>query len=213
MQFVQTIKKLASKLSWPTIWLLIVILLVFAGIRAFGMFGNTAEQNAFEIRYLDHPIIASIHMVAGLLFVVFAPFQFSKKFRTGNLNRHRMIGRVLMICALIAGAYGIISGMQLPVYGGLASASAVWFFGPIFLFSVMRAWWCVRNKKIAQHREWMIRTLAIGLGVGTQRLMVAIFMFNGYTMADGFGPALWVGIGLNLLVGEIWINLSRIKSN
>ena len=77
----------------------------------------------------------------------------------------------------------------------------------------MRAWWCARNKKIAQHREWMIRALSIGLGVGTQRLILAIFIVNGYGMSEGFGPALWLGFGLNMVVSEIWINLSRMKSN
>jgi uncharacterized membrane protein len=213
VEVVPSIKKLGAKLSWPMIWFLIVVLLIFAGIRAFDMFGNVLEHDAFEIRYLDHPIIASIHMVTGLLFVVLAPFQFSKKFRNHNLKRHRLMGRVLMASALIAGAYGIISGIQLPVYGGLASATSIWFFGSIFLFSVMRAWWCARNKKIAQHREWMIRALSIGLGVGTQRLVLVILQINGYGMSEGFGPALWLGLGLNLVVGEIWINLSRSKSN
>lgn len=209
MPIVQTFKKLGARLSWPTIWLLVVVLLVFAGLRAFDMFANMLEHDSFEIRYLDHPIIASTHMLTGLLFIILAPLQFSKKFRNQSLTRHRMLGRVLMTSGLIAGIYGIISGIELPVYGGLASASSIWFFGPIFLFSILRAWWSARNKRIAQHREWMIRALSIGLGVGTQRLIVGILQINGYAMSESFGPSLWLGLGLNLVIAEIWINLSR----
>ncbi len=212
MEIIQSVKKLGSRLSWPTVWLLTVVLLVFAGVRVFDMFLSSSEHDSFEIRYLEHPIIASIHMASGLLFLVLAPFQFSKKFRSSNLKRHRIMGRILMVSALIAGFFGITSGFEMPVYGGLASAASIWFFGPIFLFSVMRGWWCARNKKITQHREWMIRALSIGLGVGTQRLILAIFQINGYSMAEGFGPGLWLGLGLNLVIAEIWINLSRAKS-
>jgi hypothetical protein len=58
----------------------------------------------------------------------------------------------------------------------------------------------------------MIRTLAIALGVATQRVFIFIFMFtSGYSFDEIFGPALWLGFSINLLAAEIWINLSRTK--
>jgi uncharacterized membrane protein (DUF373 family) len=117
------------------------------------------------------------------------------------------MGRVLVVCALVSGIYGMVSLVVLPVFGGFPSATAGSLFGTIFLFCILRALWCARSQLIAAHREWMIRTLAIALGVATQR--VFIFMSTSdYHFEVIFGPALWLGFSINLLAAEIWINLS-----
>ncbi len=104
----------------------------------------------------------------------------------------------------------MVSAVVLPAFGGLASESAAWFFGPLFIISILRGYWCARTKKITKHREWMIRTFAIGLAVGTQRIILAILIaVFGYGFAEGFGPALWLGFGINLMVAETWINVTR----
>ncbi|MFT5571599.1 MAG: hypothetical protein ACI9FR_000518 [Cryomorphaceae bacterium] len=212
MSFDHLSKRTVSKLTWPVVVFLIIVLVVFTGIRVWDTFGGYTGDDLFETRYLDHPIISVIHMFCGITFLLFAPFQFSAKIRARNIRRHRMMGRVLVVCALVSGVYGIVSVVALPVFGGLSSASAGWLFGSIFLFCIMRALWCARNKLIAAHREWMIRTLAIALGVASQRVFIFVFMFaSGFSFEEIFGPALWLGFGINLMVAEIWINLSRTK--
>ena len=207
------IHRLGPKFGWPLVALCILILIVFAVLRAVHTYGiSPTPDHLFELRYLDHPIIAAIHMASGVAFILFAPLQFIKRVRNNNLSLHRGLGRVLVICALIAGAYGLIATIALPAFGGISSETAAWFFGLLFLFSLLRAYWCVRNKKIALHREWMIRAFAIGLGVGTQRLFLLILIpTTGYSFEAVFGSGLWLGFSLNLLIAEIWINVSRSK--
>jgi uncharacterized membrane protein len=128
-----------------------------------------------ELRYLEHPVLTAVHMLSGLIYILLALMQFSKKIRYKNIRLHRKLGRFLVICALISGIYGIVTTIVLPVFGELASETAAWFFGMLFIISLTLAYWCVRNKNIAEHREWMIRTFAIGLAVGTQRLLLVFF--------------------------------------
>jgi hypothetical protein len=65
---------------------------------------------------------------------------------------------------------------------------------------------------IPAHREWIMRAFAIGLGVGTQRILIFIFMpFQLAPFDQIFGPLLWLGIAINLLVAETWINVTRKK--
>jgi uncharacterized membrane protein YozB (DUF420 family) len=199
---------------WPLILLSILLLVVFAIFRLIDIFGTVPPLGTFEARYLDHPVTSVIHMLTGIIFIVLAPIQFLKKFRARNLNVHRWLGRVLIPFALVAGFYGMAASIILPGFGGIASETATWVFGPIFLFSLLRAYWCVRNKFIAQHREWMIRAFAIALAVGTQRLFLLVFMsFDGYDFEELFGPGLWFGFSANLLIAEIWINVSRSKGS
>jgi hypothetical protein len=53
------------------------------------------------------------------------PLQFSKKIRYKNIGLLRKLGRFLVICALISGIYGIVTTIVLPIFGGLASETAV----------------------------------------------------------------------------------------
>ncbi|NND01077.1 MAG: DUF2306 domain-containing protein [Gammaproteobacteria bacterium] len=206
----QLITRLGPKIAWSAAVILILVLVVFAAIRTIDTYGGEPQPGLFEARYLEHPLVTAVHMLTGLAFVVLAPLQLSRKFRTGNLGLHRGLGRVLVVCALLAGIYGMIATLVLPVFGGVASEAASWFFGLMFIFCLLRAYWCVRKRKIAQHREWMIRSFALGLGVGTQRLVLALMIaFTDYSMYENFGPALWLGFAINLVVAEIWLNHTR----
>jgi uncharacterized membrane protein len=205
------IHRYGPTVAWPLVALCILILIVFAVLRAAQTYGfSPTPDRLFELRYLDHPIISAIHMASGIAFVLFAPLQFIKRLRNNNLGLHRGLGRVLVSCALIAGSYGLIATVALPAFGGVSTETAGWFFGTLFIFSLLRAYWCARNKKIALHREWMIRAFAMGLAVGTQRLLLLILVpTTGQSFEAVFGSCLWLGFSINLLIAEVWINLSR----
>ena len=52
----------------------------------------------------------------------------------------------------------------------------------------------------------------MGLGVGTQRLVLLILMTTtDYSFEEVFGSGLWLGFSINLLIAEVWINMSRTK--
>ena len=191
---------------------LLLLLTIFAVIRTIDMLtGNPAESILFEARYFDHPVIAGMHMLFSIAFILLAPFQFSKKIRTKHRRLHRNLGRVLLTFATLSGIYGIAALIALPVFGGLASEAASWFFGPLFLWCIGAGYIHARNKRFTQHREWMIRLYAIGLGVGTQRFVLVLMQTAGEDFYEGFGPALWLGFSINLLIAEVWINRTRRK--
>ncbi|NND82091.1 MAG: DUF2306 domain-containing protein [Gammaproteobacteria bacterium] len=208
-----SILKNASRLGWCASGLLILILITFTIIRTLDLTTGTRPDNLFEARYFDFPVVTFVHMFTGLAFLVFAPLNFSQKFRSRYLPLHRLIGRILLACALVAGVLGILSALVLPVFGGVASETASWFFGLLFLFAISRAYWCARSRQIVLHREWIIRSFALALGVGTQRLVLVICQLTGYaTFEETFGPALWLGFTINMVIAEAWINLTRHKS-
>lgn len=210
----QTVKRFGPAIGWSAIALLIIVLLVFIVIRSMDTYGGDTPDQLFQTRYREHPLVTAVHMLAGFLFVLLAPLQFLPKLRARRLSLHRGLGRVLVSSAIIAGLYGLIASVTLPAFGGLPTETAAWFFGPLFLFSLIRALWCARRRKIAQHREWMIRAFAMGLAVGVQRILIPLLMiFGGYSFEAVFGPALWLGFGFNLLVAEFWINVTRIKES
>jgi hypothetical protein len=68
--------------------------------------------------------------------------------------------------------------------------SATVLFGVWFLICLVLAFRAIRGGDIAQHRRWMIRAFAIGVGVGTIRIWIALFVITGLlNLPAAFGPA------------------------
>ncbi len=56
----------------------------------------------------------------------------------------------------------------------------------------------------------MIRTFALALGVATQRVfLILLTPLTELSVEEAFGAAFWLGIGVNLVVAEVWINYTR----
>ena len=56
----------------------------------------------------------------------------------------------------------------------------------------------------------MIRAFAIGIGIGTVRIWLALFGAIGVDDASSFGPAFWIGFSLHVLAAELWLRHFRI---
>lgn len=86
----------------------------------------------------------------------------------------------------------------------------VTLFGTIFLFALLKAHFHIRKREIAQHREWMIRAFALGLGIATFRVQLILLQsFTDYGFVEIWDTVAWFGFATNLIIAEIWINVSR----
>lgn len=174
------------------------------------MLGALPGIDSFSFRYAEHQVLALLHILPGLLFLVLAPLQFIPRIRQRHIRFHRMNGRVLASMAFVSGVFALVAAFRLPAFGGWITQSATVVFGLIFLFSICMAVINVRNKRIIQHREWMIRVFALGLGVATIRLVIVLAqVVTGYSFEEVFGYSFWIGLSVNFLVAEWWIRMTR----
>jgi len=60
-------------------------------------------------------------------------------------------------------------------WGGWLEASAALVFGIWFVACLVLAFRAIRRDDVPQHRRWMIRAFAVGIGIGTIRIWVGIF--------------------------------------
>lgn len=52
----------------------------------------------------------------------------------------------------------------------------------------------------------MIRAFAVGLGVGTIRWWIGLFVgLGGASLQDAFAPAFWLGLSLHALAADLWL--------
>lgn len=166
-------------------------------------FGN------LDAGFNHYAVLTLVHILPGLLFLLLAPFQFITNFRSYHMKAHRIIGRIFLICGFIVGTTALVMSFAMPAIGGVTQAAATVLFGTFFLFALGKAYIHIRRRKIALHREWMIRAYAIGLAVTTIRPIVGIFFatarLSGLTPHDFFGTAFWIGFTIHLIVAESWI--------
>jgi len=189
--------------------------LVLAGvIGSFNPPGMAKDSPPFDVEFSRHPLLTLIHILPGALFMVLGPLQFMPGIRARHLRFHRLSGRVYIASAYIVGISALIMSFVLPPIGGINQAAATILFAILFLVSLSKAWWHVLHKRVALHREWMIRAFSIGLAIGTIRpIMVLFFAFSGLPPQVFFGTAFWIGFTLHTLAAEIWINYTRISSS
>ena len=200
------------------IGLLILIVLAFVARRLSvdvpNVSAGTTPDDPFSVRYVEHPWRAYLHIAPGVIYLLGAPFQLSRRFRTRHYTLHRRMGRVLLSCALLSGTFALVFGIPFAWGGGL-EASATVVFGAWFVACLVLAFRAIRSDNVPQHRRWMIRAFAVGVGIGTIRIWVGIFEGIEQTRSGGttpatpdhtmFGVAFWLAFTMHVLIGEWWL--------
>jgi uncharacterized membrane protein len=167
--------------------------------------GDVTAQNA---RFFAAPGPVALHIITAVPFAILGAFQFSPGLRMRGGAWHRVLGRILLPCALLVAISGVWMTFTYPWPAGDGVGVYVEriLFGSLMLGSVVMSVDALRRKKYAEHGEWMIRAYAIGLGAGTQALThLPWFVF--VDMTPGETPrAVMMGLGwvINVMVAE-WV--------
>jgi uncharacterized membrane protein len=174
-----------------------------------------AQFGALDDLFAHYPVLTLIHIAPGLLFMLLGPLQFNSTIRARHLRWHRWSGRVFVACGLVIGISALVMSFRMPAIGGVNQAAATTLFGTYFLLALSRAFWLIRRREVALHREWMIRAFSIGLAVATIRPIMGIFFatsrFSGLTPHEFFGIAFWIGFVLHLMAAEARIHLTQSR--
>ncbi|MGY1691373.1 DUF2306 domain-containing protein [Geodermatophilus sp. SYSU D01105] len=166
---------------------------------------GSLPEDSFDRRYVEHPWLAYLHIVPGVLYLVGAPLQLSRRFRTRHYAVHRRLGRVLLGLALVSGVFALAFGVPF-AFGGSWQAAATVVFGVWFLACLVLAFRAIRRDDVAQHRRWMIRAFAIGVAVGTIRIWIGVFQATGLLTFEGsFAVAFWLSFALHASAAEWWL--------
>ena len=201
----------------PALLLILAIIpLASAGYHFFTIFQgivlNIAPADPIEWLYINNPVPILLHLVPMVVFCVLGPWQLTPAARRRFPKFHRMTGRVYVVAALSVGLSGLYMNVAFPSEeGGLGRDVAVFLFGIIFVFGLLKGVLAARDRKIAVHRAWMIRVYAIGIGATTQRLLILpVFLTTGTASDHTIAAGIWAGWIINLLIAE-WI--IRRKTN
>lgn len=151
-----------------------------------------------------------IHISSSILVVLTGPFQFVKALRNKYLQLHRVLGKIyvgsILFLAAPSGFYmGLFANGGIGAQIGFVLLSFLWF-GFTFL-----GYKSVKEKKILQHKKWMIRSYALSFSAVTLRLYVPLLSL-GFGLEHDFVVVItsWINWIPNLLVAE-WIIRRMVK--
>ena len=120
------------------------------------------------------------HAVAGILATALGPFQFSTRFRQRHLSLHRLIGKVYAVSIAVAAPMALVLGLR----GYTFPMKFMGVVQPIFWFlCTAAAFITARNRQIAVHRQWMVRSYAFTLNFIFSRFLNFIPAYNNISEA------------------------------
>ena len=191
---------------WLAIFLLIAtaIPIITAALKLYEIPAGKLPDDA--IRFNTVPWSLFVHSLGGMLFGLLGPLQFAGvlKRRFGRL--HRITGRIFVLCGLMLGLSSLRLLAEFPDGSTWVLVSARLAAGLGMSLALVWAIFSIRLGNVAQHRAWMIRAYAVGMGSATiSFIMMPIFLITGEVpkgfAADLLFVASWV---INIAIGE-WV--------
>lgn len=152
-----------------------------------------------------------MHMTGGMLAIVTGPFQFWTGFRTRYARVHRFMG----YCFLTGVGIGVIGAVRMAINTTFGWASAVWLLAlaTAWFTTTSMAFYAILKRKIAVHKEWMVRAYVVTFAFVTFRIL------NDFPPLSHVQPANdraimigWACWSIPLLFTEVILQLRRMSS-
>ncbi|MDJ0789703.1 MAG: DUF2306 domain-containing protein [Myxococcota bacterium] len=188
----------------------LTIFLALLGIAA--SVEHLLASEHYNAGFDEHPVPSRIHVILGALYLGLALVQFAGEVRRRWPGFHRVAGRVAVVAGVGAGITALVIAAWFP-FGGTPELVITGPFALLFGYALARGLWLARRRRFAEHREWMIRAMAVGTSISTMRLIFvpALISFGGQEEVARWLSLVCFGIAfvIHSTVAELWIRSTR----
>lgn len=150
------------------------------------------------------------HALGGALVILLAPLQFSNRLRQRFTKLHRVLGRLYVAGAVILAPTGAYIQYFQERFGAPRSFTVLAVVDAVMLLvTTLVALVFAYKRKIAQHRQWMIRSYAVALVFLEVRFIMGVTGWEqlGVEMVQAI---IWSCLALSLLLADLanhWLEL------
>ena len=167
---------------------------------------SAPQMGALDADFASRTVLTLCHIVPALFFVMLAPAWFIRRVRSHPVL-HRRITYALLILGVVVGVTALLLSFH-PV-GGINEAAAAMLYDCLFLFSLARVWIMLHRGDQELCRTWMMRAIAVLLGIATTRPVMGFFFatesITHLHPQQFFGIAFWIGFTLDPLLPPLCI--------
>lgn len=168
----------ARSAAWLVVGLIFVSFLpLFFGVLRLIQLAGGAQVMPVDARFTASPLPVIVHIVGGGLYAVLGAFQFTTGLRQRQLGWHRAAGWVVVLSGLLAALSALWMTLFYPRQPGTSELLYLFrlLFGSLMFASFPLGIAAVLRGDLKVHRAWMTRGYAIGLGAGTQMLVLMVW--------------------------------------
>jgi len=177
---------------YPVIYLLIH--------TKFGLLFTKSDEllasQVWNVAFYQHIFFGGVALLIGWS-------QFSAKLRQRYLNTHRFIGKVYVIVCLLSGGAALY--LAIHATGGWVASLGFGMLAASWLFTTTKAYLSIRQKQIAQHQAWMIRSYALTWAAVMLRIYLPLGQLAQFDFIEAYRVIAWLCWVPNLLVAEWFI--------
>ena len=194
-------------------WACLVIAVAVVLRRAFALGaapspGAPPQLAALDTFFSSHAALTAVHIGCALVYVLLLPLIFWKRTAAS-----RWLQRAFFAMGFVVGATAY--AMSVHAVGGWIERSAVLFFNTLFVASLARALVLNRQGRDREKQRWVLRAVAVLLGIATTRPVMGVFFATArathLTPHQFFGIAFWTGFSINAIAMELWLRRSKAE--
>ncbi len=146
--------------------------------------------------FFSHIFLGGIALLSGMT-------QFSPRWRSRNLSRHRLLGKIYVVACLVSGLAGLYVAQF--ATGGWIARWGFTLLALAWLITTWTAWRRILIRDTESHKRWMIRSYALTFAAITLRLWLPLFTGAfGMDFIPAYQIIAWLCWVPNLLIAE-WI--------
>ncbi len=192
-------------------WILMYGVVLLFAVTNVRFFTDADFSTALQPQvYIDNALMIRVHILAGTLSILTGPMQFWSTFRDRHRNWHRLLGKIYLGGA----AFGSASALYVAwiSFGGFSAHVGFFVLALGWGGTTLMAYRCIRAGHWRLHREWMIRSYSLVLGILGVRVWFGLFSALGVEREPSFAASAWLGWVTTLLVAEVFLGWWRSQT-
>ncbi|MFT3807986.1 DUF2306 domain-containing protein [Arenimonas sp.] len=166
---------------------------------------------AMRLSFLSHKSIVYTHIFASATALLLGPLQLLPILRYHFPCIHRLAGRVYLGIGVL---FGGLSGLYMAAhaYGGIVSKAGFTGLALMWLYTGLRAFLSIRQGRVAEHRQWVLRNFSLTFAAVMLRLYLPAAGLSGIPFDQSYPVIAWICWAPNLIFVELVFNRRRASS-
>jgi len=162
--------------------------------------------HAYRLQVIADRGLLIPHTLAGIFALLIGPINFSSRIRQRYLKFHRVLGRIYVISVFVGAATGVALASGRPGFPGTCGQAAAW------IVCTTAAFITARNRHIAQHRQWMMRSYAVTFTFVSSRVLNLVPAYWSH-LGDTFSAVGVIAFTLaSLLIVDLCLNWRELTT-